>query len=75
MVIIPHLQAQNTVLTGEIFSHNTAGSANTHLIASGPRFQVTHVSEDAADQTTNTGFKLQYQQLPCGGNANLPYTV
>ena len=67
VVIIDHLQdTASSALTGGRLSHDTAGTADTKVYSIGPRFTVTHVTDDASDQAANTGFKIQYNQIPCG---------
>ena len=38
----------------------------SQFVATGPRFIITHVTETATDNSgINTGFNLQYFQIPC----------
>jgi len=52
--------------SGDTFGHTNAGTLDSAVFGYGPQFQVTHVASSTQIASGNSGFLLQYDQIPCG---------
>jgi len=57
--------------SGDVFGSDDAGTLSNTVFGYGPQFQVVHVASSTQAASGNSGFYLQYSQIPCGTQLNL----
>jgi len=56
--------------SSDIFAAEDTSTINTRVYSYGPLFQIVHVASSTQVAAANTGFYLQYEQIPCGQQLN-----
>jgi len=65
-IMISNSASGSSSFAGDVLGSDNTGTLPSAVFGYGPQFQVTHVASNTQAVAPNTGFYLQYDQIPCG---------